>query len=107
MRTTAKLMAAGFALTTLHAATINVASAKINCDGPYQIVDGSPIATPYCEDNYLAYVARSYGIGVSGREIRRSYNTKRHVCQTIGHDTRVANICAGLRNEDRPKIFEP
>ena len=107
MRTKTKMIAAGVALAALQAATSHVALAKIHCDGPYQIVDGSPVATPYCEDNYLAYVARSYGIGVSGREVRRNYNTKKHVCQTIGHDTRVANICSGLRNEDRPKIFKP
>ncbi len=107
MRRITKLMAAGLAFAALQAATTHPASAKIRCDGPYQIIDGSAIATPYCEDNYLAYVARSYGIGVSGRQIRRNYNTKKHVCQTIGHDNRVSNICAGLRNEDRPKIFEP
>ncbi len=68
----------------------------ITCQGAYQVTTSGPIATPYCEDNYLAQVARGYGIRVSNRTIRHNFNKKREVCYVVGHDTRVSDICAGL-----------
>ncbi|KUO65717.1 MAG: hypothetical protein APF80_12550 [Alphaproteobacteria bacterium BRH_c36] len=76
------------------------AEAKIRCDGPWQIVQGNKIATPYCGDNYLAQVARRYGSKVSARAIRQNPSTKREICQWIGHDPEVQDICAGLRSDD-------
>lgn len=76
------------------------ADAAIRCNGPYQIVQGNEIATPYCGDNYLAQVARSYGSKVSARAIRQNPNVKQEICQFIGHDSRVQDICAGLRNDN-------
>ncbi len=107
MSTVRTILVASLAMASLPAITALPAHAKIRCDGPYQIVAGSPLATPYCEDNYLAAVARGYGIGVSGAAIRHNYNTKQHVCHQIGHDIRVASICAGMRPEDRPKLLVP
>lgn len=84
------------------------AEAAIRCEGAYQVVRGDLIATPYCEDNYLAFVARDHGMRVSGRAIRASYNTKRRVCEFVGHDIRVQSICSGLTNEDRRgRIWTP
>jgi hypothetical protein len=77
------------------------ASAAIRCQGPNQIINGEPLATPYCADAYLAVVARQYGVAVSGAEIRSNYNRKRRVCELIGNDIRVSSICAGLRPSDR------
>ena len=68
----------------------------IACKGAYQITSGGLIATPYCEDTYLAKVAQSYGLRVSSRSIRQNFNKKREVCYAVGHDTRVSDICAGL-----------
>jgi len=65
----------------------------ITCHGRYQVVNGDEISTPYCEDNFLARIARSRGIGVSNREIRGNPNTKYHVCRTIGQDIRLSGIC--------------
>ncbi len=79
---------------------VSPAQAKIRCDGAYQIVDGNRIATPYCGDNYLAYVARTYGSKVSARQIRNSPSKKQEICQWIGHDTRVQDICSGWRDND-------
>jgi len=73
-------------------------AAAIDCKGPYQIVQGQLIATPYCEDNYLASVAREYGIGVSNREIRQNPNKKQEICRFMGFDIRVRQICAGYRD---------
>lgn len=107
MSTIKNCVAASLAIISLQAIASLPAHAKIRCDGPYQIVGGSSLPTPYCEDNYLAAVARGYGIGVSGAAIRHNYNTKQHVCHQIGHDIRVANICSGMRPEDRPKLLVP
>ena len=72
------------------------AHAGIQCEGPFQIVQGRRVATPYCQDNYIAYVAnRSYGIRVSAYEIRHNPNQKVEVCRAIGADSRVRSACAG------------
>lgn len=77
------------------------ADARIRCDGRYQVQsDGSRIATPYCEDLYLARVAiQSYGVSTSARAIRNSVSEKERVCRFVGHDSRVADICMEFRNE--------
>ena len=94
-------MFGALALTVALVGTQSVpAVAKIRCEGAYQIVDGNRIATPYCGDNYLAYVARTYGSKVSARQIRNSPSKKQEICQWIGHDTRVQDICAGWRDND-------
>jgi hypothetical protein len=70
----------------------------IKCDDEFQITSRGLVATPFCEANYLARVARSFGIRVSGRSIRRNSNKKREICYFIGHDIRVQDICAGYRD---------
>ena len=70
----------------------------IKCDDEYQITSRGLVATPYCEANYLARVARSFGIRVSSRALRWNVNKKREVCFFIGHDIRVQDICAGYRD---------
>ncbi len=77
------------------------ASARIKCKNGYQLVDGSRLATPYCQDNYLAKVAREYGTRVSAREIRNNPNRKREICQFIGQDIRVRNNCATIAPRPR------
>ena len=75
-------------------------AARIKCKGPWQIINGSPHASPYCGDNYLARVARGYGMRVTGRQLRRSIAIKDEVCQLVGHDNRVSDICTGFRIEN-------
>ena len=41
------------------------AEAAIKCSNGYQIVNGSEIATPYCQDNLVAQVARERGFKAS------------------------------------------
>ncbi len=73
------------------------AASKIKCNGPWQLIKGAgEIATPYCGDGYLARVARSYGVKVSANAIRWNPDRKREVCQFIGHDIRISDICAGF-----------
>jgi len=94
MRTT---LLATLAATMTMGATLQ-AHARINCSGAYQVVRGQgQIATPYCEDQYLARVARGYGMRVSGAAIRRNPSRKEEVCRLIGHDGRVTSICHNYR----------
>lgn len=74
-------------------------SARLLCNGPYQIVDGTEISTPFCGDHYLARIAREYGMRVSSRAVRWNPSVKEEACQLVGHDNRVSDICAGLRNQ--------
>ena len=90
-------------LTGVIAATIlwvvDSADARIICRGAYQIVQGQPIATPYCEDAYLAEVAQEYGMRVTASAIRSSPATKQRVCRVIGHDNRARSACAQYRDD--------
>jgi hypothetical protein len=70
------------------------AEARIACEGNFQIVNGLPVATPYCREMNLARVARSYGWKVSDDAVRYSESTKAQVCRAIGYDNRVQEICA-------------
>jgi hypothetical protein len=78
------------------------AHARIVCDGSYQIIHGQPHATPYCQDENLARVARSYGMQVSGAMMRNSPSAKARVCRFIGQDIRVREACHGYRDDERP-----
>lgn len=81
------------ALMSLSLAT--AAQAGIKCNEDYQVVAGSEISTPYCRDNFLAQVARSYGIRVTNAEVRNNPGRKGEVCRMIGHDIRAQPACAG------------
>ena len=83
--------------------TVSPAEA-INCKGRYQVVQGNLLSTPYCEDNYLAQVARGYGTRVSARQIRNNPHRKAEVCRHIGHDNRISDICLGYRNDGFPGL---
>lgn len=74
------------------------AQARVVCDGEFQVNSRNAIATPYCQDRYLAHVARSYGMRVSAADVRNP-GTKQEVCEFIGHDNRVYSLCTGWRNE--------
>ncbi len=95
-----QIILSGIATIAMATTITNPATAKIRCNGPYQVVQGNQIATPYCGDNYLAQVARGYGSSVSARAIRQSPSKKEEICNWIGHDPRVQDICAGFRNDE-------
>jgi hypothetical protein len=94
-----RTLALAFAATALPVVLVQPAQSRILCDGNYQIVNGSPISTPYCREQNVVRVARTYGIRVSLQEIRNSESTRSSVCQTIGHDNRVRDFCQSYRNE--------
>jgi hypothetical protein len=88
------------AAATLVCIALSTPSRAIDCNGPWQIVKGQEIATPYCEDNYLGQIARAAGLRVSNLEIRQNPNKKGEVCRFVGHDNRVRDICSNYLNED-------
>jgi hypothetical protein len=77
------------------------AEARIKCVKGFQIVNGSPIATPYCQDNLVAQVAREHGMKVSEVEVRQNPNYKRHVCQLVGRDIRIYQACIDANSVGR------
>ena len=78
-------------------------ASAIECQGNFQIQkNGSRIATPYCQDGYLAIVAREYGLRVSADTIRYNPTEKDSVCRLIGQDNRVSETCQGSRLFDKP-----
>ncbi len=86
-------------------ATTHTASAGIRCKGPYQILSGgSLIYTPYCGDGYLARVARTYGTRVSAKAIRNNPNKKKEVCEFVGQDIRVSEICEPYSRSVGPSV---
>ena len=67
--------------------------ARIQCRGNFQMTKYGPIATPYCEEEQIAFVARSYGQSVS--QVRKNPLMKVYLCQTLGYDSRLKGSCAG------------
>jgi hypothetical protein len=72
----------------------------IDCRDGYQRVQGNLIATPYCQDQYLAVVARQFGVKASADQIRNNPSYKREICRLVGRDIRVQNTCV---DENSPR----
>ena len=75
------------------------AAARIECRGNFQVTKYGLISTPYCEEEQIARVARSYGSRVTGAEVRNNPLTKVYLCQVYGYDTRLKGSCAGYAPE--------
>jgi hypothetical protein len=88
---TAALAVMAFMTTT----SAGPATARIQCQGNFQISKYGPIATPYCEEEQIARVAQSYGWKVTAGEVHNNPLTKVYVCQNLGYDTRLKGSCAG------------
>jgi hypothetical protein len=87
---------AGCAATLLMAlAAPDPAAARIECRGNFQMTKYGLIATPYCEEEQIAFVARSYGQNVTGSQVHNNPLTKVYLCQTLGYDQRLKGSCAG------------
>jgi hypothetical protein len=69
------------------------AEARIQCRGNFQITKNGPISTPYCEEQQIARVARSYGERVTDAEVHNNPNTKVYLCQRYGGDNRLKGSC--------------
>ncbi len=75
------------------------AAAGIECRGNFQVTKYGLISTPYCEEENIARVARSYGMKVTGAQVRKDPLKKVYLCQRIGGDTRLKGSCAGYAPE--------
>ena len=107
MKALATAAAAISAIAAFAFAPMDRAQARIVCDGAYQIVQGSALATPYCEDNYLATVARGYGMRVTDVAVRQNPSIKAEVCRAYGHDSRITQICTNYLPSDRGGRIRP
>lgn len=91
-----KLLQAGMtacAAILLAAMLTTPAAARIQCHGNFQVTKYGLIATPYCEEEQIAFVARSYGQSVS--QVRKNPLMKVYLCQTLGYDSRLKGSCTG------------
>ena len=78
--------------------------AAIVCRDGNQLVAGHEISTPFCQDELLAEVARSYGMKTSGHQIRENPSYKQDVCRFIGRDYRAQQACAGFPTNGRRSL---
>ena len=92
-KTITAIAAAGALGAVIGASWTQPASAGIECRGNFQVSEYGLINTPYCEDDYLAKVAREYGVKVSASRIRRNPGVKERVCRLVGNDNRVRDTC--------------
>jgi hypothetical protein len=76
------------------------ASARIVCHDDFQVINGQEIATPYCQDNELAHVARGFGRRVSDAEVRNNPALKDELCRYLGSDIRVKTACASSTGQE-------
>jgi hypothetical protein len=90
-----------FAVPVLLGTGVAPAEARIVCKNGFQIVNGSPIATPYCQDTLVAQVARSRGMRVSNSAVLNNPNLKRNVCQFVGRDNRLTTACVNANSAGR------
>jgi len=90
------LAMAGLAVTT-----VQPAAAAIKCSNGFQLVDGAMLSTPYCRDNFVAAVARQYGLDAPDAKVRNNPNFKRHVCRFIGQDIRIKEACEEVEPSSR------
>ncbi len=69
------------------------ADAKIVCREGFQVVNGHQISTPYCNDNYVAQVARQHGFQATDSEVRNNPAFKNRICRWVGSDPRIREYC--------------
>lgn len=85
-------------------AAVKNAQARIACSNGYKIVQGKLLATPYCQDELVARVAREYGVRTSPDEIRGNPNLKGHVCRLVGPDIRIRETCGEVNSYGRGRF---
>lgn len=76
-------------------------ASAIECKEDYQIVQGQAISTPYCRDNNLAAVARTYGFNVSDIAVRNNPLRKEEMCSYVGGDIRAQTACLEVQPGSR------
>jgi hypothetical protein len=69
------------------------AAAKIKCKGIFQVTKNGLILTPYCQEEEIARVARSYSWNVTAAQVHNDPLWKVYICQALGGDTRLKGAC--------------
>jgi hypothetical protein len=69
------------------------AQAEIACNKGFQKVQGSWLSTPYCQDAYVAQVAKEYGFSATPAQVRNDPLFKQRICRFIGQDIRIKESC--------------
>ncbi len=95
---------AALAAVLVMSAWMSPAEARIKCVNGNQIVQGAPLATPYCQDELVAQVAREHGMKVSGSAVRKNPHVKRDVCRFVGRDIRIQLACADANSMGRRRF---
>ena len=72
------------------------ADAAIVCHEGFQVSGGQEISTPYCNDGYVAEVARAHGFKVTAEAVRNNPSVKDEVCRWIGSDIRIRHYCNNI-----------
>jgi len=68
-------------------------AAKIKCKGIFQVTKNGLISTPYCQDEEIARVARSYGWKTTTAQVRNDPLKKVRICRALGNDNRLKGAC--------------
>jgi hypothetical protein len=62
-------------------------------EGYRKLWSGDRVPTAACQANLLGRVARDHGLRVSDSKIRRHPEVRERICETVGHDGRLAIAC--------------
>lgn len=81
------------ALLLAFAISSNTAEARIKCKGIFQVTKNGLISTPYCQEEEIARVARSYGWKVTASQVHNDPLKKVYICQVLGRDNRLKGAC--------------
>jgi hypothetical protein len=68
-------------------------ASAIKCVRGFQLVNGQMIATPYCQDEYLAEVAHGVDFKAMAAQIRNNPNFKKEICRLVHQDIRAQTTC--------------
>ena len=88
--------------TIVAAAVLVTPAGAIKCKRGTQLIGGQWIATPYCQDQLLAEVARQYGLRATASKIRNNPNFRIEICRTVFNDIRVQIACEQAGWPKRP-----
>jgi len=89
-------VAASMSLLALGFAT--AASAQARCDGDFQRVNGSWVATRYCQRMSAERVARSEHVHITHRTVRRSDETPEEFCRWHAGQIETETYCSSYND---------
>ena len=76
------------------------ADARIQCKGNFQVTKYGLLATPWCQEEQIAKVARSRGWKGTAKDVRNDPLTKVQLCLQFGGDVRLKGSCGAYAPEN-------